>query len=71
MSADRTWTVTLTPDQARALHAKIPEGAGELPPIVLTVEVDADEMGALYRSALTNKGGRAKSGPVSVRRGRS
>jgi hypothetical protein len=69
VSAARTWGVELTQDDARALGAKIPEGSTL--PVVLTVEVDEAEVRTLYRAALTNKGGRAKSGALSVRRGRA
>lgn len=62
------WRVVLSPERARALGADVPEGA---PPVVLTVELDEQELAALYRKALANKGGRAKDGAVIVRRGRA
>lgn len=64
-----TWKLELTPDEARNLGATIPDGAAL--PIVLTVDVDADELATLCRAALTNKGGRAKGGALTVRRGRA
>lgn len=64
-----TWKVTLTNEEALALGGKVPASGVDRLRIELTVEVDEALLRPLYRAALTNKGGKAKDGPVTVYRG--